>query len=469
MPYVAPSTVSSGQTYTAAAHNVIVEDVIDHEARIVGLTPPTGSLIEYAAGVSIPAGYLACNGQAVSRTTYANLFALIGTTYGIGDNTTTFNVPRVIPNVTLDAPFDPVQPFSEYPAGNVVRTIVSPSFDNKIYVGGYIVTTKFGAANLLARYNEDGTLDTTYTNTLNGDPYAQAFDSSNRQYVVGAFNTANGTTRNRVARFTGNTLDAYNPNINATCNAIALQSDGKALVGGAFTTVGGTARNYLARLNTDGTLDTGFTPTINGVVRAIFIQSDGKILIGGDFTTVNGSSRTYVARLNADGTLDTGFNASPNNAVYTISRQSDGKIIIGGSFTYVQSDPLYTGLARLDATTGQVDTTFSCRFTDGQVSSIVVLSDNSIIAVGTFSVVNGRQQRGLCKISSGGVSDSNWRVNIPETSTMHCVSLDSKNRILVSGNYSYIGIPAYSLTNRVSWGWNRLFSASPITQTLIKT
>ena len=39
-------------------------------------------------------GWLLCNGQAVSRTTYQELFATIGTTYGEGDGTTTFNVPN---------------------------------------------------------------------------------------------------------------------------------------------------------------------------------------------------------------------------------------------------------------------------------------------------------------------------------------------------------------------------------------
>lgn len=42
---------------------------------------------------SIPSGYLLCNGQAVSRTIYANLFAIFGTTFGTGDSSTTFNLP----------------------------------------------------------------------------------------------------------------------------------------------------------------------------------------------------------------------------------------------------------------------------------------------------------------------------------------------------------------------------------------
>lgn len=52
----------------------------------------TGELKLYA-GTNTPAGWLECGGQAVSRTTYARLFATIGTTYGAGDGTTTFNVP----------------------------------------------------------------------------------------------------------------------------------------------------------------------------------------------------------------------------------------------------------------------------------------------------------------------------------------------------------------------------------------
>jgi hypothetical protein len=55
---------------------------------------PTASLLQYA-GPSPPAGFLTCNGAAVSRTTYATLFGVIGTTYGAGDGLTTFNLPNV--------------------------------------------------------------------------------------------------------------------------------------------------------------------------------------------------------------------------------------------------------------------------------------------------------------------------------------------------------------------------------------
>ena len=56
---------------------------------------PPGTIFPYA-GSSAPAGWVLCQGQAVSRTsdTYKALFAAIGTAYGVGDNSTTFNLPN---------------------------------------------------------------------------------------------------------------------------------------------------------------------------------------------------------------------------------------------------------------------------------------------------------------------------------------------------------------------------------------
>lgn len=53
---------------------------------------PTGTILDYG-GVAAPTGYLLCYGQAVSRATYAALFAAIGTVGGVGDGSTTFNIP----------------------------------------------------------------------------------------------------------------------------------------------------------------------------------------------------------------------------------------------------------------------------------------------------------------------------------------------------------------------------------------
>ena len=53
---------------------------------------PTGSIIMYGASVA-PSGWLECDGSAISRTTYSSLFAIIGTTFGEGNGSTTFNLP----------------------------------------------------------------------------------------------------------------------------------------------------------------------------------------------------------------------------------------------------------------------------------------------------------------------------------------------------------------------------------------
>jgi microcystin-dependent protein len=71
---------------------------------------PAG-VISAFAGSAAPGGYLLCQGQAVSRTTYAKLFAAIGTSYGTGDGSTTFNLPNLQGRV-------PVGLWSSNPSGN---------------------------------------------------------------------------------------------------------------------------------------------------------------------------------------------------------------------------------------------------------------------------------------------------------------------------------------------------------------
>jgi len=61
-------------------------------AALLAVAIPTGAILPFA-GTSAPAGYVLCGGQAVSRTTFASLFAVLGTAYGAGDGSTTFNVP----------------------------------------------------------------------------------------------------------------------------------------------------------------------------------------------------------------------------------------------------------------------------------------------------------------------------------------------------------------------------------------
>jgi microcystin-dependent protein len=61
---------------------------------------PTATIVPWSDS-SVPSGFLECNGAAVSRSTYATLFGIIGTTYGSGDGSTTFNVPDLQDNVAV--------------------------------------------------------------------------------------------------------------------------------------------------------------------------------------------------------------------------------------------------------------------------------------------------------------------------------------------------------------------------------
>ena len=94
----APSNVSSDITLTLPNSDGDANDVLQSDGSgnlsftALPQAVPTGS-VHMMATTTAPSGYLKCNGTAISRTTYAALFAIIGTTHGAGDGSSTFNVP----------------------------------------------------------------------------------------------------------------------------------------------------------------------------------------------------------------------------------------------------------------------------------------------------------------------------------------------------------------------------------------
>lgn len=98
--------VSNGQLsgtvkISGDAHNLL--ELAADGLLVSGLNAfPSGMIVPYG-GDAAPTGWLLCDGSAVNRSTYANLFAAIGTKFGIGDGSTTFNLPdtrgRVLPGV----------------------------------------------------------------------------------------------------------------------------------------------------------------------------------------------------------------------------------------------------------------------------------------------------------------------------------------------------------------------------------
>jgi uncharacterized delta-60 repeat protein len=177
--------------------------------------------------------------------------------------------------------------------------------------------------------------------------YSVAVQSDGKVLIGGGFTMVSGTTRNGIARLTGNgSLDSFNPGANPV-RAIAVQGDGKVVIGGGFTTVAGATRYRIARLNSNGTLDS-FQSGMAGaddLVKCILVQSNGKIVIGGSFTQLNGETRNRITRLLADGSLDSSFRlgVNPTNlgprgdqqndpTVTSVVMQPDGQLVIGGGF-----------------------------------------------------------------------------------------------------------------------------------------
>jgi microcystin-dependent protein len=93
----APSTPATGLNAVYATTTGRLKYILpDGSVNWVG-TPPGN--VQFTAATSIPIGWLVADGSAVSRATYADLFSAIGTTYGSGDGSTTFNVPDIVGRV----------------------------------------------------------------------------------------------------------------------------------------------------------------------------------------------------------------------------------------------------------------------------------------------------------------------------------------------------------------------------------
>jgi len=82
---------ASGAASGVAASAKALKDGLD-SILVIQANVPTGTILPFG-GASAPTGYLLCDGAAYDRTAFANLFAVIGVSYGIGDGVDTFNVP----------------------------------------------------------------------------------------------------------------------------------------------------------------------------------------------------------------------------------------------------------------------------------------------------------------------------------------------------------------------------------------
>ncbi len=243
-------------------------------------------------------------------------------------------------------------------ANDVVNAVlVQP--DGKILIGGYFTTYNGTARRMLARLNEDGTLDAGFNPPTFGSGAGWRVESLALQpdgfaLIGGSFYFSGSPFKASLCRvtttgaldsaFSGVTDGAHlagTPGSIRSVKKIAVQLDGKIVIAGTFTAFNNTARGGLARLTTTGVLDATIVPTSNGECTALLIQPDGKILIGGSFTTVNGTTANRLARLSSTGVLDAAFVAAggPSASIQSFALQADGKIIFGGDFGSFQGQP----------------------------------------------------------------------------------------------------------------------------------
>jgi uncharacterized delta-60 repeat protein len=355
------------------------------------------------------------NNNVWSIATQSDGKILIGGQFTTIGGTARVSVARLNTDGTLDTGFVNLN------VNSAVYKVVIQS-DGKIVIGGNFTTVSGTARNYIARLNSDGTLDTGFNPNANNTVEAITIQSDGKIVIGGTFTTVDGTTRNRIARLnTDGTLDTgfVDSNANQVVQAFAIQSDDKILVGGAFSTVDGTTRNGMALLNTDGTLDSGFNPNLGpqfGRPYDIVIQADGKIVIGGTFTTVGGTTRNRIARLNTDGTLDTGYNPNLSNTVYAVTIDSNGKILIGGAFITV-GGVSHTFIARLN-TDGTLDASINPS-PSAQVRAVAIQSDGKILVGGDFTTIGGLTRNRIARIEFGDfyglyVYTTSWKLLTPQ-------------------------------------------------------
>ena len=308
---------------------------------------------------------------------------------------------------------------------------------------------------------------------------AAATDGSGDIYVGGNFTDYNGNARSMIARINADgSLDtAFNPGtgFNGTVRSLATAtgSSGDIYVGGGFTNYNGTTINRIARINSDGTLDTGFDPGggFNADVIAITPATDasGVIFVGGNFTDYDGNARSRIARIHPDGSVDTGFDPGSgfDDVVSSISLATDvsGDIYAGGNFTTYRGDAR-RGAVRIDSD-GANDAAFNpgagfsllAPAIGTGVGVVVAVNDGSgdILVAGFFANFNGSSSNNIVRLDNTGSLAGGF--DSGSGSDLGFVDIafapDGSGDIYAVGNFSsYRGNPRSGITRISSDGSN---------------
>jgi uncharacterized delta-60 repeat protein len=277
----------------------------------------------------------------------------------------------------------------------------------------------------LVRYNANGSLDTTFdgdgivtTPIASSDETARAMTMSLGRFVVAGESFSNLISRFTVARYNSDgsldtTFDADGRRTDqigsawpASVSALALQADGRIVVGGSVQTTTGFFDNDFAllRVNMDGSLDTSFGAGgrvsldwdhRDNALAGLAIQPDGKIVAAGyAWTSISPGLRQIMAfaRFNTNGGYDIASSASvtsAGSAGTSVAVQPDGKIVIAG-YAYVTASDLDFAVARFNPE-GTLDGTFdgdgmlttSMGTANDRATAVTLLPDGKIIVAGS--------------------------------------------------------------------------------------
>ena len=343
-------------------------------------------------------------------------------------------------------------------ADNTIVSILKQA-DNKLIITGEFNSYNGVIRNGIARITQDGLLDTTYDvgSGTNLPINYSAIAPDGKVIIVGNFTTYNGIAVNRFARInTDGSLDtSFNAGVfadyfgytSSRISAIAVQPDGKVLLGGGFHSYDGVPVIQFCRLNTDGSLDTGFNPDfipydINRKTRKIVVLPDSKILLssadlGTDF-------QETLFKINPDGTQDLSFtplNSNNLRDVHEIAVQEDGKIIVAGD-RWVSSGNFDSRFMRL-MPDGSVDTIFQdsdYETTFFSVGNVFPQADGKIIVAGGLSSYNNIPVSNFIRINNDGSLDETFTAGLE--SFRYVYDIDAQqDKLIIAGTFtSYDGV-----------------------------
>jgi uncharacterized delta-60 repeat protein len=308
--------------------------------------------------------------------------------------------------------------------GGTVRQILQQP-DGKLLVAGEFLYANGVERRSLARFNLDGTLDTSfvpYFNSISPPQLIQAIAlQPDGKIIVGAWH---GIVLQRLNADGSQdlTFSAGLPS-SSQVYSVAIQADGKILIGGNLTFV----LPRFARLNENGSRDNTFNPgQPNDIVLKILFQPDGKILIGGLFGQISDIAfRNGVARYNADGVLDSTFNPPGGSSVTVtdMDLQANGKLVHVGS-----------ALRRLNSN-GTLDASFAGGM-NGEVSAVKIMPDGKILVGGGFSTVGLVARNGIARFNSDLTFDPSFTTF--SNSSLYEIQLQSDGKILIGGAFTKI-------------------------------